>query len=1288
MAKQNAVLQCLLMVLLGGLAAATAGASDRIVLSQGAEAYGPVTPYLTQPLSTLPQQRAWQPGDPVREIPRRIYPDRAKPQASGRGAVDVLPQHNTGVTAPTLQLGANFNGIGFTGAVPPDTVGDIGPNHYVQSVNASSVAVFDKTGTMLFGPFQMDSLAPVGDQCRNGGGDPIVLYDQMADRWFLQEFISGGNRLCIYISATPDPAGAYFFYGFGTPSFPDYPHFGVWHDAYIAGTNEGNGNETTYAFERAKMLAGLPASMQRLTAVPPMSGYGFQVLTPADHDGANPPPANAPGIFMRHFDDEAHSGSPNPATDLLQIFELAVDWDTPANTTVTQLPSVTISDYNSWFINYTTFFSIPQPGTSTRLDPIREAILNRLVYRNFGTHEALVGNFATNRNPATSGSVISAGIRWFELRRTGGPGNPWVLHQEGTFGGDTNSPTAQFFMGGIAMDGVGNIGLGYSKTDTNATTPVNPSIGITGRLATDPPGAMAGETVAVAGVQPSTQGGGRWGDYAAMGIDPADDCTFWYTNEYMPGSSWGTRITAFLFEECLFGFTLDVQPAEVNMCALDDPDPQFVIELDETGGWSDMVNLSATGLPPGTSAQFSANGQTPPFVSTLTIADTDLSETGSYAIEIVGTGTDVPPTVRNAQVLLNLALVEPEVPQLESPIDGAPAMPLQPTLAWSAAADATEYLVEVATDAGFSNIVYSATEQGTSHQLATSLEPLTQYFWRVTAGNQCGAVGSAVRSFSTVAISCAIYESTDVPVSIPTTIATVSSDLTVPDGGAVTDVNVLGLVGTHTFPGDLVFRLRSPIGTEVTLVSRMCGTADDFDINFDDSAGGPVVCPLSSGGTFQPLTPLSAINGDEAGGTWVLEIADEANQDGGQLQAWSLEICLEADPGAVPAFTSTPVTEALRGEQYTYEITAEAPSGNDTIEIVEDMPLPSWLSLVDHGGGSATLSGTPDFGDLGPHAITLRAQNGGVKALQSFTITVEDVNEPPQFTSTAPTTGTRGQPYSYAVTATDPNPGAVIAISLQAPAPGWLNLVDNGNGTATLSGTPGFPDVGPQAVTLVASDGELSDEQAFTIDVADINVTPAFTSTPVTSAATGVPYLYEVTATDPNLGATLAISSIGPLPGWLTLEDHGDGTATLSGIPQQGDVGDVYLVLEVSDGSLSAEQPFAITVSSANLPPQFTSTPTLRALIGQPYSYAVTVTDANLDAIDIGAGSTLPAWLSLVDNGDGTATLSGTPVAGDEGEVEVVLVASDGAAETEQAFTIEVVDEAVFADGFEEPAAP
>src|SRR5690606_38720390 len=183
----------------------------------------------------------------------------------------------------------------------------------------------------------------------------------------------------------------------------------------------------------------------------------------------------------------------------------------------------------------------------------------------------------------------------------------------------------QFFMGGIAVDGVGNIGLGYSKTDTNATTPVNPSIGITGRLATGPPGAMAGETVAVAGVQPSNQGGGRWGDYAAMGIDPADDCTFWYTNEYMPGSSWGTRITSFTFQECLFGFTLAVDPVEVNACALTDPDPAYTINISENGGWNDLVNLSATGLPPGTSAVFSSNGQQPPFSSVLTIDGIELS---------------------------------------------------------------------------------------------------------------------------------------------------------------------------------------------------------------------------------------------------------------------------------------------------------------------------------------------------------------------------------------------------------------------------------------------------------------------------------------------------------------------------------------------------------------------------------------------------------------------------------------------------------------------------------------
>ncbi len=554
----------LILLMLAGVASAQGpdGAplaqDGRKLLARGAESYGPVTPIETVRLIDLAQAPAWQPGDPIKEVPRRAFPapmdDKFdRPQFEGLPDPLLDRQLNRDPRrAPTITVGLNCDGQGFTGVSPPHTVGDVGPDHYVQAINSSRIAVYDKTGTMLPGfPIDLDSLAPSGT-CTSGSGDPIVLYDWMADRWFLQEF-TGGGTLCLYISTTADPTGTYNFYSFVPPSFPDYPHYGVWPDAYYAATNEagGGGSQTTYAFDRVAMLAGAAATMQRLTVVPPVSGYGFQMLTPADHDGDTPPPAGAPGIFMRHNDDEAHSGSPVPATDFLEMWEMDVDWVTPANTMVTTLPNILITDFNSWMLNYSTFFSTPQPDSGTRLDPIREAILQRLVYRNYDSHETLLGVLATNRNPATSGSAVEQGNRWFELRRASRGGGGWALHDEGTFGGDSNSADANFFMGSVAMDRLGNVALGYSKTDVGGS-PVFPSIGITGRLQADPSGTMGPENDVVLGGGPSSSG--RWGDYAAMSIDPEDDCTFWFTNEYIPGGgSWGTRITSFVFEECLTG---------------------------------------------------------------------------------------------------------------------------------------------------------------------------------------------------------------------------------------------------------------------------------------------------------------------------------------------------------------------------------------------------------------------------------------------------------------------------------------------------------------------------------------------------------------------------------------------------------------------------------------------------------------------------------------------------------------------------------------------------------------
>ncbi len=548
-AKRRGLAGILLLLMLAGVAAAEDG---RRVLARGAESYGPVTPIRTVALGALPEATAWRPGDPIKEVPRRFYPPPGHDGLpAGQGLPDPLLRLSRGsVRAPTIAVDVNIDGQGFTGGSPPDTVGDVGMDHYVQAVNSSRIAIYSKTGSMLPGyPILLESLAPSGP-CTNGAGDPIVLYDWLADRWFLQEF-TGGGTLCIYVSTTADPTGTYEFYSFNPPNFPDYPHYGVWPDAYYAATNESGAGETTYAFDRVNMLAGMPATMQRLAVVPSVPAYGFQTLTPADHDGDLSPPGGAPGIFMRHNDDEAHSGSPVPATDFLEMWEMDVDWVTPANTMVTTLPNILITDFNSWMLNYSTFFSTPQPDSGTRLDPIREAILQRLVYRNYDSHETLLGVLATNRNPATSGSAVEQGNRWFELRRASRGGGGWALHDEGTFGGDSNSADANFFMGSVAMDRLGNVALGYSKTDVGGS-PVFPSIGITGRLEADASGTMGPENDVVLGAGPSSSG--RWGDYAAMSIDPEDDCTFWFTNEYIPGGgSWGTRITSFVFEECLTG---------------------------------------------------------------------------------------------------------------------------------------------------------------------------------------------------------------------------------------------------------------------------------------------------------------------------------------------------------------------------------------------------------------------------------------------------------------------------------------------------------------------------------------------------------------------------------------------------------------------------------------------------------------------------------------------------------------------------------------------------------------
>ncbi len=512
---------------------------------KGAEASAPAMPDVFDgDLRDLPRAKAWKPGDPVREVPKRVYPRPPLDQSAPGPALpdaDLLPEPPEQVpldaesrvfTTPEQ----NFEGIAFTGVVPPDTVGDVGPNHFIQMVNSASgsdVAIYDKSGGLLAGPFALDTLV-TGGNCADGLGDPIVLYDRLADRWLLSEFSGSANALCVYISQTPDPVTTgWYRYEFPTPGFPDYPKYGVWPDAYYVSTNEAS--PAVYALDRNAMLAGLPAAVQRFSA-PDLAGFGFQALIPGDLDGATPPPANAPAYFMRHRDDEAHNVSPNPTTDFLEVWEFDVDFTTPANSTFTGPLNIAVSEFDSDLCGLNQFFCFPQPGTTVTLDPVQQTIMWRLQYRNFGTHETLVGNLTTDVDGSDRG-----GIRWFELRKDGS--SPWGLYQEGTHSPDSTNR----WLGSIAMDDQGNIALGYSVSSST----VFPSMRYTGRQAGDPLGVMTQpETSLIAGTGSQTFAS-RWGDYGSMSVDPTDGCTFWHTNEYMPASGfWQTRVTSFKFDSC------------------------------------------------------------------------------------------------------------------------------------------------------------------------------------------------------------------------------------------------------------------------------------------------------------------------------------------------------------------------------------------------------------------------------------------------------------------------------------------------------------------------------------------------------------------------------------------------------------------------------------------------------------------------------------------------------------------------------------------------------------------
>jgi len=569
----TSVLALLVLCLLPGARAQEQTPAGRV--THAPQVSAPVTPYLFDgDVRDLPAPITWRPGDPIKEIPRRFYPPPGtEDQYVGRSEPFVDLLHEWQLAAPDNTSGAfvtptrNFLGQGFSGVNPPDTAGDVGPNHYIQLINSSggtAVRIYDKAEPQpaVLANFMLDSLG--SGNCASGFGDPIALYDRQADRWLLSEFSGSGNRLCVYISQTADPlSGGWLNYDFQAPSFPDYPKYGVWPTdansglgSYVVTSNDGGPG--IYALDRGAMLSGSPGTYQRMT-IPDLPGFGFEAPAPADLDGPNSPPAGARAIIMRHRDTENHSGPAAPG-DLLEMWAFDVDWTTPANTTLTTLPSIDVDEFDSDLCGLTSFFCFTQPNSGTTLDPLREVIMNRLQYMNHGDFETLVGNLVTDVDGSDHG-----GVRWFELRRQGGG---WSLYQEGTYSIDADHR----WMAAGAMDQSQNIALAYNIS-SNTTFP---GLRYTGRLAGDPLDVMTqAEAVIAAGNSPNSSN--RYGDYAAMNLDPADDCTFWFTGEFNPSGSWGTQIASFAFDAC----GCELEPAPLAVTAEANGDNRIDVSFDD-----------------------------------------------------------------------------------------------------------------------------------------------------------------------------------------------------------------------------------------------------------------------------------------------------------------------------------------------------------------------------------------------------------------------------------------------------------------------------------------------------------------------------------------------------------------------------------------------------------------------------------------------------------------------------------------------------------------------------------
>ncbi|MCU0754087.1 MAG: hypothetical protein MUE46_03065 [Xanthomonadales bacterium] len=669
-----------------------------------------------------------------------------------------------GVPAPTPSVSFDGLRIGLGGGgVPPDTTGDVSPAHYFQWVN-TSWALFDKTnGNRVSGPNPGNTFfAGFGGLCQTTNrGDPLVLWDDAAQRWVVSQFaftsITQGPFLqCLAVSTTSDPLGSYHRYAFTYPIFNDYGKLAIWRsedgtqNAYVLSMHEFV-NSTTYGggsiavLERDRILNGESAQFLRIAQLPLFGHMPFHV------EGTTPMPGGSCPMFV-HFDS---------AGGAYRIWDVCINWSDglvsfDPNPTVLEGPAFGTAPLNG----------IPQRDSAIRLDDFQSNTMYLSPIRAFsgaGPREAIGAAFHTVNTDNR------AGARWIRFGFLPGERGPQFtpgglifssgfepetgpakmvkrLVEAGTYAPGTE----QRWMGSTNIDKNGNLAMGYTVSSSS----INPDIRITGKLRTDPAGQMRDEqlcTVGPTGAQ--TAGSNRWGDYSTTGIDPVDDCTFWHTNEYFSttsASSWNTRICAFRFAECGRGEVVIEPPTQrVAVCSTAAMDPSALVRVAVLGDVSGNATLSASGFPGGVTPGFAPASVAPGAESLVTLTGARALAPGDYQGTLtaqIGSSSD------SGSFRFGVSAAAATAPSLTAPANNALGVLIRPILSWGSVSGALQYTVELARDAAFAQIVERRTVSGTSFTPAQLLLANQQYFWRVTPSNYCGnGTTSATFTFTTSA---------------------------------------------------------------------------------------------------------------------------------------------------------------------------------------------------------------------------------------------------------------------------------------------------------------------------------------------------------------------------------------------------------------------------------------------------------------------------------------------------------------------------------------------------------